>query len=201
MDTKMTTMPRITIQSGIPFNSPDPDSFLVSANDPAERVMTDFLEVVPVTIEPGINIDIAVNKMRTAGVRLLLVTDDNDYISGVITSYDIQGELPIKYSQEHGINRDRITVEMLMVPLEKIPAFDYSTVKQSLVRHVVATFRELERPHALVVQTDERSKKQTVRGIFSSAQISKLLGRSVYTPLHAGNSLADIQHEMQHPTI
>ena len=197
----ITVLPQIQALSGTPCIFPDPDLFLVSEDDPATRVMTDFTSVLPITIEPNINIEVALNKMKVAGVRLLLVTDEKDNIAGVITSYDIQGEKPIKYSQEHGVNHNRITVEMLMMPLEQIPAFDYSKVQQAIVRHVVATFRELERPHALVIQTGAGGTKPVIRGMFSSNQVSKLLNRSVYSPLHAGKSLADIQREREHPTI
>lgn len=201
MDNEIITIPRIKVCSGIPCHSPDPDSAYVDENGPAIDVMTDFKVITPITIEPNVSIDVALDKMRTVGVRLLLVTDNEDNIAGVVTSYDVQGEKPIKYSQEQGINHDRILVEMLMVPLEKIPVFDFDFVQHSLVRHVVTTIGELERPHALVIEFDISTKKQIIRGMFSSTQISKLLGRGVYTPLHAGHSLADIQHEIEHPSI
>ena len=201
MEREITNIPRVAITSGIVCQSPDPASAYVHENDPAVRVMTDFRLVNPITIEPLVSIDVASKKMKTVGVRLLLVTDAQDHIAGVITSYDIQGEKPVKYSEEHGISHDRINVAMLMVPLELIPAFDFDFVQQSLVRHIVATFAGLERPHALVIEFDKTSDRQTIRGMFSSTQISKLLGRGVYAPLHAGHSLADIQHEMEHPSI
>jgi CBS domain-containing protein len=195
------SIPRVTVSSGTPCQSPDPAGALVSENDPATAVMTDFRAVTPITIEPLVTIDVALEKMKSAGVRLLFVTDSEDHIAGVVTSYDIQGAKPVKYSEEHGINHDQINVEMMMIPLERIPAFDYDFILQSLVRHVVATFTELERPHALVIEYDKSAGRQSIRGMFSSTQISKLLGRGVYAPLHAGHSLADIQQELEHPSI
>ena len=201
MEREIITIPRVKISSGIPCYSPDPESAFISENDSAVTVMTDFKRVTPITIEPIVSIDVALNKMKTVGVRLLFVTDNEDHIAGVITSYDIQGEKPIKYSQQHHISHDRILVGMMMVPLEQMPAFDFEFVRQSLVRHVIATYAELKRPHALIIEFDRSSGKQIIRGMFSSTQISKLLGRGIYTPLHAGHSLADIQHDMEHPTI
>lgn len=198
MDREITTLPLVTVNSGISTYSPDPDSAFVKENDPAERVMTDFKKVVPITVEPIVGIDLALNKMKTAGVRLLFVTDEQDHIAGVITSYDIQGEKPVKYSQEHGISHHLILVEMIMVPLEQIPAFDYDFVQQSLVRHVITTIQELERPYALVVEIDSHNGRQTIRGLFSSSQISKLVGKHIYKPLHVANSLAGIQQELVH---
>ena len=201
MEREITSIPRVMLSSGIACQSPDPATAFVHENDPAVAVMTDFRVVNPITIEPMVSIDVALNKMKTVGVRLLLVTDAQDHIAGVITSYDVQGEKPVKYAEEHSISHDRINVAMLMAPLELIPAFDYDFVQQSLVRHVVATFAGLERPHALVIEFDKTSRRLSIRGMFSSTQISKLLGRGVYAPLHAGHSLADIQHEIEHPSI
>ena len=201
MEREIITMPRVKISSGIPCDTPDPATAFVSENDPAVKVMTDFRQVTPITIEPIVSIDVALNKMKTVGVRLLFVTDDEDHIAGVVTSYDIQGEKPVKYSLQHQISHDRILVGMMMVPLEQIPAFDFEFVRQSLVRHVIATYADLNRPHALVIETDKSSGAQRIRGMFSSTQISKLLGRGILTPLHAGHSLADIQHNIDHPTM
>lgn len=198
MDNKITTLPRITLHSGIPVTVPDPSLVRVSLEDPALRVMTDFQFATPITIEPIVNIDLAMKKMKAMGVRLLLVTDQYDNIGGVISAYDMTGEKPVQFSQENGIEHSEILVHMMMVPLERFPAFDFDFVKQSLVRHVVASIKELERPHALVVETDKHSGNRTIRGLFSSTQISKLLGRGIYDPLHFVSSLADIQHELMH---
>ncbi len=201
MEREITTLPLVKIQSGIPCYAPDPLSAYVDEDDPAEVVMTDFKKVSPITIEPIVNIDMALEKMKTVGVRLLFVTDENDNIAGVITSYDIQGEKPIKYSQEHNINHNRIRVKMMMIPLEQIPALDIDFVRQSLVRHIVTTIQGLDRPHALVIEFDHQNNQQKIRGMFSSTQISKLLGKSIYAPLHAAQSLADMQNKIEHPEI
>lgn len=198
MEHEITTLPRIPLHSGIPVLAPDPKLAYVKPDDPALRVMIDFGNTAPITIEPIVNIDLALKKMSSMGVRLLLVTDQHDDIGGVITSYDITGEKPIQYSQETGIDHSEILVHMMMISLEKFPAFDYDFVRQSLVRHVISSIRELERPYALVVETDAKSDRQLIRGMFSSTHISKLLGRGVYDPLHYAHSLADMQHELTH---
>jgi CBS domain-containing protein len=198
MEHEITTLPRIMLHSGIPVLAPDPKLAYVNLDDPALRVMIDFGNTAPITIEPIVSIDLALKKMSSMGVRLLLVTDQHDDIGGVITAYDISGEKPVQYSQETGIDHSEILVHMMMIPLEMFPAFDYEFVSQSLVRHVIASIKELERPHALVVGTDKKSGKQIIRGMFSSTHISKLLGRGVYDPLHCASSLADMQHELMH---
>lgn len=193
MEREIKMIPRVQMRSGIPCLSPDPHAASAMEQDAATRVMTDFSRVVPITVEPIVNIDLALRKMKDSGVRLLLVTDAHDNIAGVITSYDIQGEKPIKYSEEYGLHHSRITVEKIMTPLEQMPAFDYAFVQQSLVRHVIGTLKALNRRHALVVEAITGG--QRIRGMFSTSQIGKMLGTAIYEPLHAAPSLADMQQE------
>ena len=196
MEHEIKTIPLIAMRSGTPCLSPDPRSGAAVESDPATRVMTDFERVVPITVEPIVSIDLALRKMKDSGVRLLLVTDARDNIAGVITSYDIQGEKPIQLSEESRIHHTKITVEKIMTPLEEMPAFDYAFVQQSLVRHVINTMKALNRQHALVVE-DHRGG-QRIRGLFSTSQIGKMLGRKIFDPMHAAHSLAAMQQDMTH---
>jgi|GEM_PF-2700591 len=61
MEREITSIPRVKTTSGIPCYIPNPDTFLIDGNDPAIRVMTDFKTVATITIEPNVNIDIALN--------------------------------------------------------------------------------------------------------------------------------------------
>lgn len=194
MEHEIKTIPLVQIRSGIPCARPDPRTGQIGMDDPAIRVMTDFSEITPITVEPIVGIDVALRKMKNMGVRLLLVTDEHDNISGVITSYDIQGEKPVRYSQQSGVEHHDILVHMIMTPLEKMAIVDLAYARQSLVRHVISTMRAIERPHALVVEFSGAQAR--IRGLFSATQIGKLLGQAVFDPLHAARSLADIQQEL-----
>jgi len=193
MTHEITTIPVVKVKSGITCDSPNPEEISITENDPAISVMTDFKETLAVTIETEANLASALQKMKAHGIRLLLVTGEQDQIIGVLTAYDIQSEKPVQYGAENGITVNEIQANMLMTPLEQTPAFDFEFVSQALVRHVIHTMRELERPHTLVIET---KNGQRIRGVFSTSRISKLLGRPVYQPLHAAHSLADIQHEI-----
>src|SRR5579862_2520206 len=63
----------------------------VALNDPATLVVTDFTREPPVTATEDRAIDDALQDMVLAGVRALLVVR-GDLVSGLITSYDVQGE-------------------------------------------------------------------------------------------------------------
>ncbi|MGB5472297.1 MAG: CBS domain-containing protein [Gammaproteobacteria bacterium] len=181
---------------GIPCHTPDGLTPVAHTNDPAISVMTDFLKVTPLTIEPTMNIDAALGKMKAAGIRLLLVPDSEDNIVGIITACDIQGERPIRIGQNAGIPRHRIHVDMLMTPLDEVMAMDMITVRNARVGHIIHTLRKQERPHILVVETDRTSDLQIIRGVFSIPCISKLLGHDVSDPEFAAHSLAEVLHEL-----
>lgn len=193
MEHEITTVPLLSVKSGIAYNTPELADATVTENDPAITVMTDFTEIIPITIAADASLANALQNMKAYGIRLLLVTDGQDRIVGVITAYDIQSEKPVQYAAENNIAVSGMQIAMLMTPLEQTPAFDFNFVKQALVRHVIHTMKELDRPHTLVIETTD---VQRIRGVFSTSKISKLLGRPVYQPLHAAHSLAEIQHEI-----
>ena len=186
----------IPLRRGMPCVTPAGLTPLVRASDPAIKVMTDFRKVTPVTIEPGVGIIAAISKMKAVGVRLLLVPDQDDQIIGIITATDIQGERAFKLSQEAGIPRTDIKVEMLMLPLDQVMAMDMVTVSGACVGHIIASLHRLERRHTLVVETDPVTDRRLIRGLFSISNISKLMGQDIARPEYATHSLAEVQHEL-----
>jgi hypothetical protein len=186
----------VTPRAGIPCRTPDGLTPLVYAEDPAISVMTDFSEVTPVTIEPGLSIDLALSKMKEVGVRLLLVTDREDNITGIITSYDIQGDWPLRLAQEQGIAHADIRVQMLMTPLDEVMAMDMITVRGARVGHIINTLRDNESRYSLAIETDRDSGAQVIRGLFSIAYISKLMGYDVMDAEFAAHSLAEVQQKL-----
>jgi CBS domain-containing protein len=195
MGVEIKTVPLVNIGGNLPCLKPKPDENPVEENHPAIEVMTDFSTVIPVTIEPYFSLEAALDRMKTMAVRLLLVTDKLDHISGIITSYDIQSEKPLKYSEETGIAHGDINVDMLMTPITETPAVDFEYVKQSLVRHVINTMKELNRPHMLVIEMTEKGHQQ-IRGLFSTSNISKILGRKIFVPLKASHSFVELKQSI-----
>jgi CBS domain-containing protein len=184
------------LRSGIPCRTPDGLTPRVHANDPAISVMTDFLKITPLTIEPRMTIDAALGKMRAAGTRLLLVPDRQDNIIGIITACDIQGERPVKMSQDLDISHHDIHVDMLMTPLDEVAAMDMVTVRNARVGHIIHTLRKQECQHMLTVETDRTSSDQRIRGMFCLSNIGKLMGQDVSDPEYAAHSLAEVSHEL-----
>jgi CBS domain-containing protein len=158
--------------------------------------MTDFSKVTPVTIEPGLSIDMALRKMKETGVRLLLVPDRDDNIAGIITAYDIQGERPLRPGEGKGIAHADIRVQMLMTPLDEVMAMDMLTVRDARVGHIITTLRKNESKYTLVIETDRISGAQVIRGLISISYISKLMGHDVMDVEFAAHSLAEVQHTL-----
>jgi CBS-domain-containing membrane protein len=154
--------------------------------------MTDFTNVNPVTIRAEVTIDEALKKMKTAGVRLLFVTDDADRIIGLITAKDIMGERPIKFAQQTRLPRSAITVAMMMRAQPDIQVIDMARVREAQVGDIVATLNALGRQHALVVSIDPDTGAHSVVGMFSTTHIGKLLDRDVTENARPARSLAEI---------
>lgn len=197
----------------------------VYLKSPALDVMTDFRYVRPRTTLPTVPIDTALEYMKTSGVRLLLVTDDADHLVGIVTSYDIQGEAPIKIAQETRVPRSQITIAQVMTPQSRVQLISMISVRNAQVGHVVETLRALEQRHLLVLDADEdegaspaaeaesafatrawtdparsasrpRVGRHPVRGLFSAAQIGRQLRIDLSQVMTAAHSLAEMSHAM-----
>jgi CBS-domain-containing membrane protein len=186
----------IPLKPGTPCLTPAGLRPLVHIDEPATRVMTDFRQVTPVTIEPHSKITTALDKMKETGVRLLFVPNRDDHIIGIITAKDIQGERPIRLARASGILFGDISVEMIMTLLEEIMAVDIKSVNAARVGHIVNTLRSLERQHTLVVEVDRETGQHAIRGLFSTSHISKLLEQDVTDPEYAVHSFAEVQREL-----
>ncbi len=182
----------IPLDSGTGYLRPKTPPPLVHLDSPAISVMTDFKLVHPVTIEAEVPIDQALEKMKKAGVRLLLVVDDKSRIIGLITANDIQGEKPIRLTRDTGVLRSDLRVGLIMTKQDDITVLNMRSVRDSQVGHIVQTLKSLERQHILVIEVEPESSGQRVRGLFSLSQIGKQLGQDLIEDELAAHSLAEM---------
>ncbi len=153
----------------------------VTASSPATDVMTDFTKVAAITMGPCATINAAEQRMIASNVRLLLVTEQSNKILGIITANDIQGDRPIKYLQKiGGGKREEIYLQDIMTPADQLDVLRMSDVQKVMVGDIVETMKCVGRQHALVVDEDANGQ-QTLRGIFSTKQISRQLGIEIDT--------------------
>jgi len=195
MNREFAELSHIRLKPQTRFLHPPQPPELIYIDSQATTAMTSFEFVHPVTIGADVPIDVALQKMKTAGVRLLLVTNDDDQIIGLVTSHDIMGEKPITILEQTRAQRSDITVSTIMTPQQDIEVLNMMSVRNAQVGHIVETLRQLERQHILVVEVAD-DETQHVVGMFSTSQISKLLGVDVTEELPAAHSLAEMVHQM-----
>ena len=165
-------LPVALVKPGIGFCAPEQQNpARVSIEDSALSVMTDLSRVSAVVIGPTDTIDEALTRMKQRGVRALLVIDGQRRLLGLVTTYDILGEKPMRFVEAHGVRHEEIIVQDVMTPGDELEAIDFGDVRAAKVGHIVATLRQSGRRHALVTDPDGR-----LRGIFSATQIARQLG-------------------------
>ncbi len=129
--------------------------------------------------------------------RMLLVTDADGKIQGLITSRDIQGEKPMKILEKTGGSFRDLLVGDLMTLKSKLEVLLMGDVLRAKVGDIIATLKEVDRQHAIVVDTDPHSGELAVRGIFSLAQIGRQLGLEI-SPTQRATTFADLEWAMHH---
>ena len=188
----------VSVKPRTTFQHPPQPPERVSMQSAAFDVMTDFNFVKPVTVNRYVPIDEALEKMRMAGVRMLVVTNDAGEILGIITANDIMGERPIEMIQERQVPRSEIRVEDVMTHQENLDAFDMVSIRNAQVGHILETLSRLGRQHMLVVEVDKAIDCQRVCGMFSTTQIRKQLNQDGFAEVTPAGSLADVVQSVGH---
>lgn len=183
MTSPYTPLPVTTLAPGASYHRPPqvlPEH--VRLDSPATDVMTDLRKVAAITISASDSIDAANQKMLANRVRLLLVVDADNVVVGLITATDILGEKPLRYMQLiSGSRRPDILVRDIMTAQDRLEVMQMVDVNKATVGDIVASLQREGRQHALVVNVDESSMRQMIRGIFSASQIGRQLGTKVET--------------------
>lgn len=220
MDDHYSPLWRSPITEPISFLRPPAAPDRVHLGNPAVDVMTDFTYVQPRATALDTPIDVALEYMKTSGVRSLLVIDETDDVIGLVSSYDIQGERPIKLIEQLRLPRSGITIGQVMTPKNELKFVDMLSVRSARVGHVVATLRDLELRYLLVSQVGEQeetpmeglpdtymrgtewepvkipsraSGRRWIRGLFSAAQVSRQLGVDLMTVITRAHSLSELE--------
>jgi CBS domain-containing protein len=150
----------------------------LALTDPALHLATDFVWEQPITVPEERSVDDALREMIRAGVRALLVVRD-EVVSGLITSYDIQGERPLQFLTASGYSRhDEIEVHHIMTAWERVPTLDWQMLRRAQVSNVAAFFKSSTATHVVILeQTDEETS--AVRGLISRSRLERQLGHSI----------------------
>lgn len=151
----------------------------VTTDDPALMVMTDLSQVTAYTTELTTPLNKALDTMIRRGVRLLLARDTNRQIVGLITSRDIEGEKPARILAKAGGAWEDLLVADIMTLQPKLEVLRMEDVANARVGDIIATLRQTNRQHAMVVDADPETGKPAIRGLFSLSQIGLQLGLDI----------------------
>lgn len=145
---------------------------LVKPQDPAQSSMNDISIAGPNTIAASASISHASTEMQLHSTHILLVTSTAEslQLAGMVSSIDLMGEKPIILAQKRKLNREDITVSMVMHNLDQILILDKHIVDKSKIGNIIATLETHEADFALVTQPGH-GDQLTVCGFFDTAQI------------------------------
>lgn len=164
----------------------------VKVTDPAIDCMTDLRQVTLLMVSPTTPLNMALERMVKSGVRMLMVVDPDGTVRGLITSRDLEGEKPLKIQEKTGIKREDLVVRDIMTLKGKLEALMMEEVLRAKVGDIIVTLREVNRQHAMAVETDPDTGKLAVRGIFSLSQIGRQLGLSI-DPSQKATTFAELE--------
>jgi CBS-domain-containing membrane protein len=174
---KLPSLQTFTELSNILLPSNEP--WQVELTDPASSVMTDFNVRALFKVSAEDTIDEALQKMKVAGLRIGFVVDGaSDKILGMITSYDIMGEKPMRYLQsvgfaDRGVTHKDIKVKDIMEKVEDWVSVEMKNVEIVNVQALLDVFQRTGRTHLPVIDSHE-GKEHHLRGLFSSAKVLRL---------------------------
>lgn len=146
----------------------------LQSNDSALFAFTDFALDAAITVDEERPIDDALKDMIQHGVRALLATR-NHHVTGLITSYDIQGEKPLQFLQNSTFTCHRdICVGHIMTPLHRWPAINAATLRSLTAGELLQSLFDDGLTHLLVIETNAEHAT-LVRGIVSRSWLARQL--------------------------
>jgi len=158
---------------------PSNDPWQVELTAPAISVMTDFRVRALFKVEMEDTIDEALHKMKVAGLRIAFVLDkESDKLLGMITSYDIMGEKPMRYLQSVGfadrtVTHKDVKVKDIIEPIDNWVVAEMHDVEKVNVKSVLSALQKSGQTHIAVIEHNP-GETPRLRGLFSSAKILRL---------------------------
>lgn len=182
MESQFKPLELTSLEKGIGYCRPAPQvPVTITLNDPALSGMTDLREITLLTVKMTTPLVNARARMIEGRVRMLLVTDANGVVMGLITSRDIDSDRANKIMEKAGLSEEDLNVADVMTLKGRIQGVSLADVENANVGDIIVTIREAGRQHALVVGPDPVDGNETVRGIFSLSSLARQLGIEVGT--------------------
>jgi CBS domain-containing protein len=134
-------------------------------------------------------------------VRFCFVVDAAGRVRGNVTSYDIQGEKPLRYCQASlgqgaSLSRADVRIRDIMETLDAWQIVTFEEAQRATVANVIETFKASGRRHLVVVE--EASSGPIVRGLFSVTRFEADTGLQVDV-YSVPRTFAEIEQALEHP--
>ncbi|BBB26558.1 CBS domain-containing protein [Amphritea japonica] len=171
--------------------TPDYTGEQVSLRSPANEVMTDFTLTSPVTVSEDVQVDDALERMKSQHVRMLFVTTEADKFIGVITARDISGTKAMVHMNSCGVSRQEVLVRDIMLNKASLRSLTFDQVRHSRIGDVMLTLKSSGDQHLLVVDETDLGIKR-IRGVVSASDISRKL-KVGFDIMYEAKSFADIE--------
>ncbi len=171
-------LPTHCLEEKSSYYHPENISDIVHLDSSALLVFTDFHIRPPEKTSRHILASAALEKMKFANIKGLIVIDDNDHIQGVVSSIDILGVKKTTAAQNNSVSPAEVTVGMLMTKTSKLVVFDFKDLSNARVGHIARLLHENSLQHLLVFE-ENAGKEQILRGIFSSSRLSRQLDMEI----------------------
>lgn len=142
---------------------------------PANALLTDFTRTQPQTISGSAPIGLAHELMRYGGIRLLLVVDAAQRLSGIINAQEVIGGHRITLAmQQYGIPREEVTVDMVQTTCQSLHAMALAHLERLTVGELIDTLKTFGDQHLLITD-EEGDHPQRLRGIISATDIGRAM--------------------------
>jgi len=174
------------------FHKPFQSAGIVRIDDPADFVFIDFQRVEPLTVYHHQRMYDARQAMQGNNLHLILVLDDLEHLVGVLSLENVLSEEPIKLQEEQRIQRLSVEVETVMTPIQTAPAIAYESMAYAKVGNIIETLNTLQEHYLLVIETNDATQEQSLRGIVNVATISQQIGYNVIKKKLVSSSIADL---------
>ncbi|GHB10321.1 CBS domain-containing protein [Salinicola rhizosphaerae] len=157
----------------------------VTLESSAALLVTDFSVSRPHTLSTNASIEQALEAMKQAGVRLLMLVNGSGRFTGVVNARELIGGRRITMAmQQHQIGRDEVTVEMIQTPRSELHSLSYAKLSHATVGDLVETLKSSGDQHVLITEPDG-SGASRIRGLISASDISRALGVDLNHPPEA----------------
>lgn len=168
---------------------------ILHLDDNAFDGMFDFTALLPATLKETDTLSQAIEALKATRQHLILITDADKHVIGILRSEDIQGQRPYQIMKEKNIQRGLIPIKHLMVPADAVLAFDYDQLTGSKIGNVVVTMHA-HKKHYAIVQEKIKDNRYCIRGLFSISHLSQALGADVSVEIGQAHSIMELQRKL-----